>query len=109
VIAGSSGGGRETAVAEQGEGCASSAPQPEQTPEVADFLRMAADKSERILVVANFQPTTQQVEVDLTTVATAGLVDLEGGAERPREWLFKLMLPAYGYKLYQVRPAPELP
>jgi hypothetical protein len=73
------------------------------------FLRTAADKSERILVVINMQPNAQQVEADVNTVATAGLVDLESGAERPREWLFRLELPVYGYKLYQVRPAAQLP
>ena len=72
------------------------------------FLRTAADGSERILVVTNFQADAQTVDVDLSGVATAGLVDLESKTESPRQWSFKVELPAYGYKLYQVKPATQL-
>ena len=73
------------------------------------FLRTAADRSERILVVMNFQSTPQTVDVDLSGVATAGLVDLESKTERLRQWPFKVVLPAYGYRLYQVKPAAKMP
>jgi hypothetical protein len=69
------------------------------------FLRTAADGSERILVVMNFQSTPQRVDVDLSGVATPGLVDLESKRESPRQISFKVELPAYGYRLFQVNPA----
>jgi alpha-galactosidase len=85
-----------------------------QVPTAADnkhyvFLRTAADKSERILVVINFQPTEQLIDVDLSGVATAGLADLEDGASIPRLNPFKVNLPAVSYKLYQVKLAAALP
>ena len=68
------------------------------------FLRTATDGSERILVVLNYQPTGQTVEVDLSGVATAGLVDLESGSESPRQIPFRVEVPPYGYRLYQIKP-----
>jgi hypothetical protein len=69
------------------------------------FLRTAADGSERILVVLNFQSQKQKVEVDLSGVATAGLVDLKDGSVMARQNPLDLELPAYGYRLFQVLPA----
>jgi glycosidase len=68
------------------------------------FLRTAADGSERILVVLNFQLQKQKVEVDLSGVATAGLVDLKSGESMSRQNPLDLELPAYGYRLFQVLP-----
>jgi hypothetical protein len=84
-----------------------------QVPTTADnkhyvFLRTADDRSERILVVMNFQPAEQTVDIDLSGVATAGLVDLEEGNASPRLNPFKVSLPAYSYRLYQVKPAAKL-
>jgi hypothetical protein len=73
------------------------------------ILRTAADQSERILVVMNFQSTAQTAEVDLSGVATAGLVDLENRAETLRTSSLKVDLPAYGYRVYQVKPPSRLP
>ena len=69
------------------------------------FLRTAAGGSERILVVLNFQATPQAVEVDLSGVATAGLVELKYGEYVERQSPFKVELPAYGYRFYQVLSA----
>ena len=68
------------------------------------FLRTAADGSERILVALNFQPTAQNVEVDLSGVATKGLVELRTGKKYERETSFKVELPAFGYRLFLVYP-----
>ena len=73
------------------------------------FLRTAADQSERILVVLNYQSTIQNIEIDLSGVATAGLVDMATGKTRPREIPFKAEVPAYGYRLFQVKPGVKLP
>jgi hypothetical protein len=69
------------------------------------FLRTAADKSERVLVVFNFQPEEQQVVVNLSGVATAGLVDLHSGAALERQTSLEVALPAFGFSLYQVLPS----
>jgi hypothetical protein len=73
------------------------------------FLRTAADKSERILVVMNFQPALQTIEVDMSGVATAGLVEMRSGAAISRSNPLKLELPAYGYRLYKLEPATSVP
>jgi hypothetical protein len=67
------------------------------------FLRTAADNSERLIVVLNFQPTEQMVEVTIDGVATTGLVELKSGDEVPRQNPLKVDLPGYGYRLYQVK------
>ncbi|MBA7654032.1 hypothetical protein ES703_61905 [subsurface metagenome] len=69
------------------------------------FLRTAKDKSERILVVLNFQSTPQTVEVDLSVVAASGLAELRSGGLFEHQGSFKVKLPAYGYRFYQVLPA----
>jgi hypothetical protein len=69
------------------------------------FLRTAADKSERILVVFNFQPEEQQVVVNLSGVATGGLVDLRSGGALERQTWLEVALPAFGFSLYQVLPS----
>jgi hypothetical protein len=84
-----------------------------QVPTTADnkhyvFLRTAADRSERILVVMNFQPTEETVDVDLSGVATEGLVDLDDGTAMPRRNPLRVNMPAYSYRLYQVKPAAKL-
>ena len=67
------------------------------------FLRTAADGSERVLVVMNFQPTPQTVEVDLSGVATPGLVELKTGKAISRQNPLKVDLPAYGFRLYEAK------
>lgn len=73
------------------------------------FLRTAADRSERILVVINVQPTEQTIDMDLSGVANAGLVDLANNLEMPRTSYFKATVPALSYRLFVVKPPVELP
>jgi len=73
------------------------------------FLRTAADKSERILVVLNFQPTAETVKIDLSGVNTTGLVELKSCQPLEHQDTFKVKLPAYGYRFYQVLPPKEFP
>jgi glycosidase len=67
------------------------------------FLRTSADKSERIMVVLNFQPGPQTVMVDMSGVSAETLVDLSTGETVTRRNPFPVELPAYGYRLYQVK------
>jgi hypothetical protein len=57
----------------------------------------------------NFQNSPQTVEVDLSGVAMACLVDLVTNTAVPRRNPLKVELPAYGYRLFQVKPALKLP
>jgi len=59
------------------------------------FLRTARDGSERVPVVMNFQASPQTVEVDLSGVAAAGLVELTSGEMLTRQNPFRVELPAY--------------
>lgn len=68
------------------------------------FLRTAADKSERILVVLNFQGSTQSVKVNLSGISTSGLIDLRSCELIRLQDTFKVELPPYGYRFYQVLP-----
>jgi len=67
------------------------------------FLRTAVDGSERVLVVLNFQPSPQTLEVDLSGVATAGLVEMQTGTRTNRQNPLQVTLPAYGYRLYELK------
>ncbi len=73
------------------------------------FLRTAADKSERILVILNFQPSPQNIEIDLSGVNTTGLIELKSCELVKHQGFSKVELPAYGYRFYQVLPAKTLP
>ena len=57
------------------------------------------------MVVLNFQSQKQRVKVDLSGVATAGLIDLKHGVLMDRQNPLDLELPVYGYRLFQVLPA----
>jgi len=67
------------------------------------FLRTAPDKSERILVVMNFQPMPQTVEVDISGIATTGLIDLRTSSIQSPNNPLKVDLEAYGYQLYKLQ------
>jgi glycosidase len=67
------------------------------------FLRTARDGSERVLVVMNFQASPQTVEVDLSGIAAASLVELRSGEMLTRQNPLRVELPAYGYRMYQVK------
>lgn len=66
------------------------------------FLKTAREGSERVLVVLNFSRSAQTVEVDLSGVAAAGLVDLKTGQRFDRRPAFGVALPAHGYAFFQV-------
>ena len=69
------------------------------------FLKTARDGSERVLVVLNFSGSAQKVEVDLSVVAAAGLINLRTAEQLDRSPSFRVSLPAYGYAFFQVLPA----
>src|SRR5579872_1989342 len=68
------------------------------------ILRSSADRTERLLVVYNFQATPQAVRVDVGAIDTSGLAGLSSGslADISEGWL-PVSLPAYGYHAYTVR------
>jgi hypothetical protein len=66
------------------------------------FLRTAADDSERVLVVLNFQPSPQAVEVRLDGVRASRLVDLRDDSSTPRATQVRIEMPAYGYRFFRV-------
>ncbi len=66
------------------------------------FLRVARDGSERMIVVLNFQPQAQTVEVNVTGVDFATATDVLGGARLGREPLLRVEVPAFGYRFLQV-------
>ncbi len=68
------------------------------------FLKTARDGSERVLVVLNFCSSPEMVEVDMSNVATAALIDLKTGEWFDRTLPFRVELPAYGYAFFQVLP-----
>jgi hypothetical protein len=73
------------------------------------FLKTARDGSERVLVVLNFSSSAQTVEVDISSVATSGLVDLRTGERLDRALPFCVDLPAHGYAFLQVVPGSGRP
>ncbi|HEU0139004.1 MAG TPA: alpha-amylase family glycosyl hydrolase [Bryobacteraceae bacterium] len=66
------------------------------------FLKTAADGSERVLVVLNFQVVPQTVEIDLSGLGNSVLTNLETGESRNRTAWFQVALPAYGYAFFKV-------
>jgi len=68
------------------------------------FLKTARDGSERVLVVLNFSGSAHTVEVDLSSVDAAGLVDLRTGERFDRSPAFRVPLRAYGYAFFQALP-----
>jgi hypothetical protein len=66
------------------------------------FLRTAADDSERVLVVLNFQPRAQTVEVRLDGVNASNLVDLRDGSSISWATPVPIELPAFGYRFLRV-------
>lgn len=69
-------------------------------------LREAHDRSERVIVVMNFQPQEQTVQVDLSGVDFDEMTDLENSERAARQTVWRLTLPPYGYRFFQLnRPA----
>jgi len=65
-------------------------------------LRTAREVAERVIVVMNFQPDGQTVEVDLSSVNCSALTDLATGAEIKRETIWSVPMPAFGYGFYKL-------
>jgi glycosidase len=63
------------------------------------FLRTAADGSERILVVMNFQSAPASISLDLSGVAASRLENLRTSSAVPFETKLSIEVPAYGYAL----------
>jgi hypothetical protein len=68
------------------------------------FLRTAADRSERILAVLNFQNVAATVAVDLSGVATESSINLRTSVSRRRESSLSVDLSAYGCELFFLSP-----
>ena len=66
------------------------------------FLKAARDGGERLLVVLNFRPEEDTVEVDLSGLDFGGLTDLATGAPVPGATPWRLTVPAYGYRFLGV-------
>lgn len=66
------------------------------------FLRTASDRSERALVIMNFQPAAATVIVDLSGVACKRLIDLMDGSARRAQDQSSIDVPAFGYRLFAV-------
>jgi hypothetical protein len=62
------------------------------------FLKVAADGGERVLVVLNFRPEEESVQVDLGGVDFVGLRDLATGAPVARAVPWSCTLPPHGYR-----------
>jgi hypothetical protein len=66
------------------------------------FLRVSRDGRERILVVFNFQPEDQVVDVDMSGVDFTSATDLLGGERVSRELPTRVPVPAYGYRFFAI-------
>ena len=74
------------------------------------FLKTAADRSERILVVLNYQPSLQTIDIDMSGIAASGLLDLESGELIVPRNHFEVELPVYGNQFHQnALPSIRLP
>jgi hypothetical protein len=74
------------------------------------ILKTSKDGSERILAVFNFQSNSEIINVDVSVIATSGLVNLREDETIKRESQFAplfIEMPAYGYKFYRVLPSVE--
>jgi hypothetical protein len=71
------------------------------------FVRTAPDGLERVLVILNFQPTPQVVQVDTSGLYTPGFVDLRNGEYIAYQNSLPVSLPAYGYQFCRILAAPR--
>ena len=67
------------------------------------FVRSAADGSERILVVANFWATNQNVRIDFSGLRAEALIDLRNGEKTSISNAVEFRLPAFGYRLFAIQ------
>jgi hypothetical protein len=66
------------------------------------FLNTASDKSERVLVVLNFQGREETVKIDCSGISAKGFVDLKTNQEIKRNSEITVEIPAYGYRFFKV-------
>jgi glycosidase len=66
------------------------------------FLRSSSQSNDRMLVVLNFQPEAQHIQVDLRGHHIMGLKDIWSGERIPAEDRQAFTLPVYGYRIFQV-------
>lgn len=66
------------------------------------FLRAARDGSERLIVVLNFQPEAQTVEINLSGVHFSTATDLLDGGVIAREPLWRVEVPPFGYRFFGI-------
>jgi hypothetical protein len=71
------------------------------------FVRAARDGNERLLVVLNFQPVDQTVEIDFSGVDFESSTDLLGGARAARQTPMRVPLPAFGYGFFALNRAKD--
>jgi glycosidase len=69
------------------------------------YLKSAADGSERILVVLNFQDSQDTVRIDCSGIAAKGFMDLRSNQSLPNKDLIEVEMPAYGYRFLRVLSA----
>jgi len=71
------------------------------------FVRAARDGDERLLVVLNFQPVDQTVEIDFSGVDFESSTDLLSGARAARQAPMRVPLPAFGYGFFALNRAKD--
>jgi hypothetical protein len=64
------------------------------------FLKAARDGSERVIVVLNFQPEEQTIEIDLSGVAFDSAVNLLDDTRTARQSPWRLVVPAFAYGFF---------
>jgi hypothetical protein len=69
------------------------------------FIRTAADQSERILAVLNFQDSVETVQIDCSGVSAERFVDLRINAVIQHKTEIEVELPVYGYRFFKVLPS----
>ena len=68
------------------------------------FLRAARDGSERVLVVLNFQPEAQSVNVDVSGVDFESATDLVDGTVSRRQPSWQVAMAPFGYRFFSLSP-----
>jgi hypothetical protein len=67
------------------------------------FTRTATDGTERVLIVANFWATAQEVKIDTSGLHAQSLTDLRSGEKVLIDNRVEFNLPAFGYQLFDVQ------
>ena len=67
------------------------------------FLLSSSDGRERVLVVTNFWATPQRIRVDTSGLRFKAVTDLRTGATSSAGAGAEFILPAFGYRLFQLQ------